>query len=85
MAELADRVLLLRAGKLILDRATNELWSGSGRHFTVYLNGTAPAEFLEALRSVGIGEDKVASSGAGLETAITRALGEASAREGSSE
>jgi ABC-type multidrug transport system ATPase subunit len=81
MADLADRVVILQAGTVVLDRQVSELWAAPGRHFTVYLNGTAPQEFLDALRSVGISEDKVSHTGPSLEAVISRALGEAAGKD----
>ena len=74
MAHLADRVVLLRGGRVVLDAAVSELWVTPDRHFDVHLNGTATADFMNALQSIGIGEERVSMSGAGLEAAISRAL-----------
>ncbi len=82
MAELADRVIILQAGKVVLDRPVSELWSTAGRRFNVYLNGTAPRAFLDALRSVGISEENVTPGDPGFEAAIARALSETSGEEG---
>lgn len=81
MAHLADRVVLLREGRVVLDKAVGELWVEPERHFSVHLNGTPTADFMNALKSIGVGEERVSMSGPNLEAAISRALQAADERE----
>lgn len=74
VADIADRVILLKDGQVALDQLTSSLCADAGKHFTVHLNGTAPASFLNALRSAGIGEERVAPARPDLQEAIGRAL-----------
>jgi ABC-type multidrug transport system ATPase subunit len=74
LAHLADRVVLLRGGRVVLDKQIGELWVEPERQFSVHLNGTPTADFMRALKSVGISEERVSLSGASLESAISRAL-----------
>ncbi len=60
LEELASRVLILDAGRLAFDGTLDELAQRAhGRRYVVNLNGNAPARFFEALRSAGIGADRV--------------------------
>jgi ABC-type uncharacterized transport system ATPase subunit len=81
MAHLADRVVLLRRGRVVFNKAIAELWVEPERQFSVHLNGTPSADFMAALKSIGIGEERVSLSGAGLEAAISRALQAADEQE----
>jgi ABC-2 type transport system ATP-binding protein len=74
IADIADRVVLLKGGKVALDESAAALVAEAGRRFTVHLNGLAPASFLAALRAAGIGEDRVSAARPGLQEAINRAL-----------
>jgi ABC-type multidrug transport system ATPase subunit len=74
VGDIADRVILLQDGQVALDEPTSRLSASEGRHFTVHLNGTAPAAFFAALRSAGIAEERVASARPDLQVAISRAL-----------
>ena len=60
LGELADRVILLREGRVALDETTAELRRRSvGNRYLVNTNGTPPTVFLEALRSAGISPEQV--------------------------
>lgn len=59
LVELADRVVVLRQGRVVVDAPAGEL-AGRRRHYVVDLNGTTETEFLRALEGVGIGPDRVA-------------------------
>lgn len=74
IADLADRVVVLRDGQVVMDRPVDELVAEQGRKFAVHLNGTAPEAFLRALRAIGIGESRVSRVNADLESAISGAL-----------
>lgn len=53
-------MLILDAGRLAFDGTLDELAQRAhGRRYVVNLNGNAPARFFEALRSAGIGADRV--------------------------
>jgi ABC-type multidrug transport system ATPase subunit len=73
IAALADRVILLHDGHLVLDKEMKDLAPGGGQ-YTVHLNGTAPAEFVEALQRIGIAPERLTPGGPGLELAIAKAL-----------
>ena len=77
MAHLADRVVLLRGGKVIMDEHTDEFRPKPGKQFVVHLNGTASADFIQALKSIGVGEERITETAPGLEAAIARALNHA--------
>jgi ABC-type multidrug transport system ATPase subunit len=81
VAGLADRVIALNDGRVALDEPTARLCVNAGKDFTVHLNGTAPADFLGALRSVGIGEERVTRVETDLQKAIGRALESAAGKE----
>lgn len=74
VADLADRVILLKDGKVELDETAAGLTASAGKQFTVHLNGTALAPSLAALRAAGIAEESVAATRPDLQKAITRAL-----------
>ena len=75
VADIADRVILLKDGQVALDQADFQpAASRPASDFTVHLNGTAPASFLAALRSAGIGEERVSPARPDLQEAISRAL-----------
>jgi ABC-type multidrug transport system ATPase subunit len=80
IAVLADRVIVLHAGSLVLDRDAVELWGKTEKHFAVYLNGTEPGRFVAAMRELGIRPEASAPTGLALEAALARALAEG--REG---
>lgn len=81
VAELADRVILLKDGRVELDQPTIALAAGHGKYVRVHLNGTAPESFLEALRKAGIGQERVSPDRLGLQEAINRALAEKASQE----
>ena len=74
-ADIADRVILLKDGQVALDQLTFSLVAAeTGKRLTVHLNGTAPAAFLAALHSAGIGAERVTPARPDLQEAIGRAL-----------
>lgn len=81
VADIADRVILLKDGQVALDQATASLCIDAGKDFTVHLNGTAPASFLAALHSAGIGAERVAPARPDLQGAIARALASKAEKE----
>jgi len=81
IADLADRVILLKDGKVGLDMATSELTAAAGRRVTVSLNGTAPSELLAALGAIGIGEQRISAAASDLQEAISRAMAASTADE----
>jgi ABC-type multidrug transport system ATPase subunit len=83
VADIADRVILLKDGTVELDETAAGLRVAAGKQFNVNLNGTAPASFLAALRTIGIGEDRVSATRPDLQEAISRALADRNAHEGS--
>jgi ABC-type multidrug transport system ATPase subunit len=57
---IADQILVLNAGRVVLQGATQDLLGHSrDRHFSVYLNGTEPSVLMEALKAAGIGPYRV--------------------------
>lgn len=81
VADLADQVILLKDGRVELDETAAGLTASAGKQFTVHLNGTAPASFLAALRTAGIGAERVAAARPDLQEAITLALKEKATQE----
>jgi ABC-type multidrug transport system ATPase subunit len=60
LEELASRVLILDAGRLVFDGTLDELSQRvRGRRYVVNLNGNAPARFFEALSAAGIPSERV--------------------------
>jgi len=58
--EVADRALILHQGRLAFDGSLDDLaLRAGGDRYIVNLNGNAPATFLDALRSAGIGPERV--------------------------
>lgn len=82
IADIADRVILLKDGRVELDESAASLTAAQGKYFTVHLNGTAPSSFLAALREAGIHEDRITPTQPDLQTAIRRALAARSAEAG---
>ncbi len=74
VADVADRVIVLKDGRVELDETTAALTMEAGTQFTVHLNGAAPASFLAALRTAGIAEERVSANRPDLQRAITRVL-----------
>jgi ABC-type multidrug transport system ATPase subunit len=74
IADIADRLILLKDGRVVLDEDTLSLSTQGGRKFTVHLNGTAPESFFTALRNAGIAEDHVSVARTDLQEVIARAL-----------
>lgn len=58
LVELADRVVVLRRGRVVVDAPAGEL-VGHRRRYVVDLNGTTETDFLRALEGVGIRPDRV--------------------------
>jgi ABC-type multidrug transport system ATPase subunit len=85
VADIADRVILLKDGQVALDEMTSSLCIEAGKRFTVHLNGTAPASFLAALHNVGIGAERVAPVRPDLQEAIGRVLAGKAEKEESSQ
>jgi ABC-type multidrug transport system ATPase subunit len=73
---LADRVIVLRSGSVVLDKPVEDLWQKPGHHFTVYLNGTPPAEFIEALKGIGVQGERISPAAPAFEQALASALQE---------
>jgi ABC-type multidrug transport system ATPase subunit len=60
LEELASRVLILDSGRLVFDGTLDQLSQRvQGRRYVVNLNGNAPSQFFEALRTAGIGAERV--------------------------
>jgi ABC-type multidrug transport system ATPase subunit len=58
--EVAGRALILHQGRLAFDGTLDDLADRArSKQYVVSLNGSAPAAFLEALRTAGIGPDRV--------------------------
>lgn len=81
VADIADRVIVLKGGKVELDERADALAATSGMHFTVNLNGTSPAAFMAALQAAGISEERVALMRPDLQHAIERALADINEEE----
>jgi ABC-type multidrug transport system ATPase subunit len=71
---LADRVVLLREGRVVLDQPAEDVLRAAGRRFLVQVNGTAPGRFLAALEEIGIKPEQVRSLSSALEWAAGAAL-----------
>jgi ABC-type multidrug transport system ATPase subunit len=64
LEHLADRLLILDAGRLVFDGAVGELASRiSGNRFVINLNGNSPVDFINALVLAGIGPERVTPAG----------------------
>ncbi len=75
--EVADRALILHEGRLAFDGSLDDLARrASGQRYVVNLNGNAPAEFLEALRTAGIGPDRVRKAELSWEEVLLASTGE---------
>lgn len=81
VADIADRVILLKDGHVALDQLASSLRVETGKDFTVHLNGTTPASFLAALRSAGVGEERVVPVRPDLQAAISQALASKAEKE----
>ncbi|HUF52596.1 MAG TPA: ABC transporter ATP-binding protein [Dehalococcoidia bacterium] len=73
VAEIADRIVLLKDGAVALDRPAVGLRAGGG-DITVHLNGTSPASVYAALRDAGVKEEHINPMGVSLQDAINREL-----------
>ena len=83
LSELADRVLLLDGGRVIMDAPMEELLRlGRDQRLAVNVNGTDPAQLMEALAGIGVGPQRVTQLPAHLEDIIERALAAQKGREG---
>lgn len=81
VADVADRVIVLKGGKVALDESAETLISAAGKHLSVSMNGTATNVLMDALRAAGISEHRVAPARPDLERAIEKALAEVSSEE----
>lgn len=82
LGEVVDRVIVLQQGRLALDATIEELWQGKrGRQFMVNVNGTEPGVLLDALRSIGIGAERVTQVHTHLEETLAAALAAGSLEE----
>jgi len=72
---LADRFIVLKQGRVVLDVAADELEKKKGNRVVVDLNGTAPSAFLSALSDIGVGPERIAVAEANLEDLLAGALG----------
>lgn len=79
LVEAADRIVLLRKGRLVLDVPAAQI-SGRKRRYVVDLNGTSEPAFLEALAGIGIGPERVAPASSRWEE-IMAAVGELTSSE----
>jgi ABC-type multidrug transport system ATPase subunit len=61
----ADEMVLLDEGKILVRGANEALRKGTGRSLTVHLNGTDPSRFFVALAGIGIGPERVSIAGNG--------------------
>lgn len=71
---LADRFIVLKQGRVVLDVAADELEKKKGNRVVVDLNGTAPSAFLSALSDIGVGPERIAVVEANLEDVLASAL-----------
>ena len=82
LSDLADRVLLLDGGRVIMDAPMEELLRlGRDQRLAVNVNGTDPAQLMEALAGIGVGPQRVTQLPAHLEDIIERALAAERGRE----
>ena len=66
--EVADRALILHEGRLAFDGSLDDLARRArSNRYVVNLNGNAPATFLQALSSAGIGPERVQKAELGWE------------------
>ena len=81
--DLADRVIVLRQGKVVLDATTDKLLSDRrARRFEVCLNGTAPAAFLAALADIGVTPERVRPTAGNLQDVLTPVINGEPEKEG---
>jgi len=71
---LADRLIVLKQGRVVLDIAADELEKKKGNRVVVDLNGTAPSAFVSALSDIGVGPERIALVEANLEDLLAGAL-----------
>lgn len=77
LGEIADRVIVLREGRVVLDATVEELRrAAGGRRFLVHMNGTEPAELLNALDEIGIAAERVTQVATQFEEMLAAALRE---------
>ena len=75
--QIADRVVMLERGEIVLDAPVEELVRRpGGRRFVVNLNGTDHGRFLEALEHIGIERERITPAAGHLEEAVARAAHE---------
>jgi ABC-type multidrug transport system ATPase subunit len=77
LGEIADRVMVLRQGRIALDTTMADLRRATiGRRFMVNVNGTEPAVLLDALGRIGIEAERVIQVDARLEEMLAAAIEE---------
>lgn len=74
VAPLADRVILLKNGEVVLDKPACALLAGISRDVVVHLNGTPSEVLVRALNDAGISDEHVSAGSPNLEWAIQREL-----------
>jgi ABC-type multidrug transport system ATPase subunit len=78
--EVADRALILHEGRLTFDGSLDELARRvRSNRYVVNLNGNAPATFLQALSSAGIGPERVHKAELGWEEILLASTPDAAA------
>jgi len=71
---LADRFIVLKQGRVVLDIVADELEKKKGNRVVFDLNGTAPSAFVSALSDIGVGPERIALVEANLEDLLAGAL-----------
>ena len=74
LEDVADRVLVLRQGKLVFDGSTDELLTEAPRDFKVHLNGTSASTFVEALTNIGVKPESIERAGANWNAILSRLM-----------
>ncbi len=59
LVEVADRAIVLRQGRVVLDGGAGDLTKSPRKRYVVDLNGTAVTAFMQAMLDLGIGPDRV--------------------------
>ncbi len=73
LGDLADRVLVLRGGRLVYKGTVEELASlAPSRRFVVSLNGTSPATLIEALGKIGVKADSISPASVSWDELLAR-------------
>jgi ABC-type multidrug transport system ATPase subunit len=71
---LADRYIMLKQGRKVMDLGADELSPVKGTRAVVDLNGTAPSAFLSALKEIGVGPERINMLGTNPADALAHAL-----------